>query len=167
MLSPGKDTSNTMKAITIILHWIPHGADLILVPMQSEPHWENMDKCVKYKPPVPKVKASISCDWNVVGPSVTPNMWCFYTLTNFSHSWFTQLSSQLLRALDVFTVIDFLLSLIESLHTHVLIIQCLVCVTLYRGKFTSIFSPVILIIFAVLRYKTKFCFTKKYPKSYC
>lgn len=62
MLSPGKDTSDTMKAITIMLHWISHGANMTPAPTQSEPHSENMDTCVKYKPPVPKVKASMAHD---------------------------------------------------------------------------------------------------------
>lgn len=62
MLSPGKDTSDTMKAITIMLHWIPHGANLTPAPRQSEPHSGKMDKCVKYKPLAPKLKASMAHD---------------------------------------------------------------------------------------------------------
>lgn len=62
MLLPGKDTTDTMKAITIMLPWIPHGANLTPTPVESKPHSENMDRCVKYKPPVPKVKASMTHD---------------------------------------------------------------------------------------------------------
>lgn len=48
MLSPGKDTSNIMKAIKIILYWVPRGAGFTPTPTQSEPHSENVDKCFKH-----------------------------------------------------------------------------------------------------------------------
>lgn len=41
---PGKDTSNIMKVIKIILYQIPHGADLTPTPTQSEAQrmWTNV-----------------------------------------------------------------------------------------------------------------------------